>query len=87
MPDNSQLSHDIATRAATAMVKEGDAAGLAWTDIAVSCETAVSIVVVAAAKMTGSPNPEAFAQEMIETITERAHSRVQALLRGVPYAG
>lgn len=84
---NAALSHQIAAKAAMQIVKEGQAAGLSWTDIAVSCETAVAIVVAAAAQMGGDPDNGRFAQEMVETITERAHGRVQALIRGVPYAG
>lgn len=84
---NAALSHQIAAKAAMQIVKEGQAAGLSWQDIAISCETAVSIVVAAATQMSGTPDNSRFAQEMVETITERAHGRVQALIRGVPYAG
>jgi hypothetical protein len=84
---DGQKSHNIAVKAAMQMVKEGEAAGLAWSEIAISCETAVAIVVSAAAQMAGNGDPHRFAQEMIDLITERAHGRVQTLLRGQPYAG
>lgn len=90
---NAEESHRIAAEAASNLVKKSVEAGLDWPEIAVACETAVAIVVSACAKMASPPSPgvppnrEAFAREMVETITERAHSRVQALLRGVPYDG
>jgi hypothetical protein len=43
--------------------------------------------VAAVAEMSGPPDNERFAQEMVETLTERAHGRVQALIRGLPYEG
>lgn len=87
---NAAESHRIAAAAATRLVKECHAAGFDWPEIAVSCETTVAIVVAAVAKMvaphdpSGRPDPARVAQELVETITEGAHLRVQKLLRGEP---
>lgn len=87
MSDKSEASHRIAAKAGMQIVKEGAAAGLAWADIAISCETAVAIAVAACVEMAGKPDHAQFASELVETITERAHQRVTALILGVPYAG
>lgn len=82
-----EVSHALAARAATAFVKAAAEAGLSWTDIAIGGETILAIIVAATAEMSGRQDREMFAQEMVEAITERAHGRVQALMRGLPYAG
>ena len=82
-----QIAHALAARSATEFVKAAADAGLSWTEIAIAGETIVAIVVAATAEMSGRADSERFAQEMVETITERAHGRVQALIRGIPYAG
>jgi hypothetical protein len=82
-----QVSHQLAAKAATEFVKAAAEAGLSWADIAIGGETIVAIIVAATAEMSGRPDSARFSQEMVETITERAHGRVQALIRGVPYAG
>jgi hypothetical protein len=87
MPDARQIGHQIATRAATQIVKEGVAAGLGWTDIAISCESAIAIVVAAAIEMDGRPDHLEYATELVDTMTEHAHKRVTALILGVPYEG
>lgn len=84
---NAATSHQIAAKAGMQIVKEGAAAGLAWSDIAISCETAVAIAVAACVEMAGRPDHAQFATELVETITERAHQRVTALILGVPYEG
>lgn len=80
-------AHRIAVEAATKLVKDGDAAGLRWTDITIACETVIGIVVSCAAEMSGAPDKERWSAEIIDTMTERAHARVVALLRGMPYNG
>lgn len=87
MAERSTIAHSIAARAGTQIVKEGVAAGLSWESIAVSCETAISIVVAACVEMAGNPDRVQFAGELIETMTERAHQRVTCLIRGSPYEG
>jgi hypothetical protein len=81
---SAAVSHQIASKAAMQIVKEGAAAGLSWSDIAISCETAVSIVVATAVEMAGKPDRIQFATELVEMITERAHKRVTALILRVP---
>lgn len=71
--------HEVATRAAHLIIKELE--GSRWEDIALSCESTIAIVVATVAVMAGSQSPERFAQEIIETMTERAHSRVLEYIR------
>ena len=73
-------AHEIAVRAATAMVKEGMEAGLSWSDIAVAGETVIAIVVAGAAEVSGTPNRARFAQEIVEAMTERAHELAQRII-------
>jgi hypothetical protein len=81
---SAAVSHQIASKAAMQIVKEGAAAGLSWIDIAISCETAVSIVVATAVEMAGKPDRDRFATELVQMITERARTRVTALILRVP---
>jgi hypothetical protein len=85
MTDARLIGHQIATRAATQIVKEGVAAGLDWQNIAIACESAITIVIAAAVDMAGRPDHLEFATELVETMTEHAHKRVTALILGVPY--
>ena len=78
-------SNRIAAEAATTMMKQGFVAKLSIGELAVTCETTLAIIVVAAAEQSLCQDKPRFAQEMIETITERAHNRAQAMLRGVPF--
>jgi hypothetical protein len=78
----STAGHAIATRAATAMVRECAAAGLTAEDAAIACESAIAIVVAYAARVIGTPDPARYAQEIIDVMTERAHLRVREVLRG-----
>jgi hypothetical protein len=66
---------------------EGIAADLPWTDIVISCESAIALVVATAVDMAGRPDRLEFATELVETMTEGAHRRVTALILGVPYKG
>lgn len=87
MGSEPDISHQIAVEAASLLVKKGQAAGLSWADITISCETVLAIVVTVTGRMANTPDDLRWAQEMIEDITERAHSRASALIRGVPYEG
>ena len=80
MIDKRQIGHAIASSVAMQIVKEGVAAGLDWTDIALLCESAIAIVVAAAAEMADRPNHLQFGTELIDTMTERAHERVAGLI-------
>lgn len=83
----NQVCHRLASKAATEFVRSAAGAGLSWQDIAIGGETIVAIVVAACAEMGGSPDNSRFAQEIVDTMTQHAHLRVQALIRGQPYAG
>ena len=85
MPDDdrAQIGHELAARAATTMVNEGLEAGLKWNEIAMSCETVISIVVATVARMRGHDSA-AFAQEMVDLMTERAHIRIQENVKKGP---
>lgn len=86
-PEEPRLvAHRLASAAAMQFVKQAMDAGLNWRDVAIGGESVVAIVVAACAQMCGEPDHARFAQEMVETITERAHGRVQALILGVPDA-
>lgn len=88
MADPHTTSHQIACKAAKQIVQDGEAAGLDWTDIVISCETVIAIVVAAVVEISASgADPHRLATELIDTMTERAHGRVAALLLGVPYDG
>ena len=78
---SADKSHEIATRAARRLVVEARDAGLLWSDIAISCETVIAIVVSAVVRMEPSADPKRFATELVDTITERAHSRTMEHLR------
>lgn len=82
---NANLSHQIAVKAASQLIKDGVAGDLSWTDIAISCETVVAAVVMACAEMSGASSDTRFATEVIDTITERAHQRVTATILGGLY--
>jgi hypothetical protein len=84
MPDPQVTGHQIATRAAQTFVKECQAAELSWTEAAVACESFVTIIAVYCAQMSRTPSPKLFAQEIIDSITERAHERAQAYLKETP---
>lgn len=84
---NADASHRIARAAAATLLVQGTEAGLSWADIVISCETAVAIIVSACAELSGSPDPQRFATEIIDVMAERAHGRITAMLRGIPYEG
>lgn len=84
---NASMSHMIGAKAGSQIVKEGVAAGMSWTDIVISCETAIAVVIAASAELSGTPDRQRFASDMIDTMTERANNRVVALFLGVPYEG
>jgi hypothetical protein len=71
----------IAIETAQRFVQECEAAGLQWPAVLVECETFLAIMVAFTAKTSRTQNPERFAQEMIDTITERAHVRAVEALR------
>jgi hypothetical protein len=77
----SDPGHQIASEAAKRMMRECLDAGLTWTEIAVACESFVVIMVSGVAVAANTPDPPRFAQEIIDTITERAHARAQDYLR------
>jgi hypothetical protein len=70
-----QALNKLVTEAATRIVKEGHEMGATYPEIAVAMEQALAIVVIGCAAISGTPRPRQFAQEIIELITERAHSR------------
>lgn len=78
-------AHRIAVEAATTLVSRCDALDMPWKDMAIACETVLAIVVSCCAEMSDFPDKERFSTEIIEAMTEQAHKRVIALLRGVPY--
>ena len=78
---SADKSHEIATRAALQLVVEASEAGLSWSDIAISCETVIAIVVASVVRMQRPSNPGRLATELVDTITERAHSRTMEHLR------
>jgi hypothetical protein len=84
---SATIAHQIACQAAKQIVKEGIDAGLSWTDIIISCESAVAIVVCATAELSGTPNRVQWVTEMVNIMTERAHGRAIAMIEGVPYEG
>lgn len=76
MPDAMpHPSHQIATDAAKQIIQRGTDAGLSWSEIAVSLESTIVIVACGCAAMSKTPRPAAFVQEIIDAVTERAHSR------------
>lgn len=79
---NARLSHEIAARTARQLIHEATAAGLPWADIAISCETVVAIVVSAICRIEQRDGDLRYATELIETITERAHSRAAHFILG-----
>jgi len=86
--DHSAMSHQIATEAANLIMRRGIDAGLPWGDISISLETAVVIVTVACATMSKTPQPAQFIREIIDVVTERAHSRaMEYFLEDRPDAG
>ena len=87
MSERHQISNDIATKAGKQILQDGEAANLPWFGLAISCETTIAIVVLAIVRLSGDQQPERFAAELIDTMTEHAHRRVLAMLRGVPYDG
>jgi hypothetical protein len=84
---SSTICHAIASRSATALIKDADAAGLKWSEMAVAIESALTIEVAAIVEMSGVPDKLRMATEMMDQITQHAHSRVSCYLRGVPYNG
>lgn len=77
----SKIAHDIAAKAGTQIVRDGSAAALNWSDIAIACETTITIVVSAVVQMSGTSQPHALAAELIDTMTERAQKRVAGYLK------
>jgi hypothetical protein len=75
------MSHEIATEAAKAFVKECEKANISWTEVMVACESFIAIVVLYASIQAGSRNPARWSQEMIELMLDRVHIRVQEQLR------
>jgi hypothetical protein len=84
MTDQSRITHALAAAAATTFVKTALDAGLNWTDIAIGVETILVIGVAAAAEMSGCPDHERFAQEMLETMTERAQAASRPIFEAFP---
>ena len=85
--ERSEISHEIAARAGKQIVNDGIAAGLPWSSIAISCETTITLVIVALIKLSGAPDPHRFASEILDAMTERALLRIVAAVKGVPYEG
>ena len=75
------LEHPIATEAASLLLKKGIEAGLSWSEICVSIESTIAIVVTACAQMSGMRDKVAFATEVINSMTENAHLRAVAVLK------
>lgn len=71
----------IASAAARQVVSEGIAAGLSWTDIVISCETVVVIVVASAMELEGMPANPMMATRIIDLMCRRAQDRVVTYLQ------
>jgi hypothetical protein len=87
MSGNHLTSHQIGSKAGTQIVKDSLNAGIDWPDTIIACETAVAIVVAAIIQMTEPSDGRRLATELVDVLTERAHARVTAMLKGVPYEG
>lgn len=82
-PAANKISHELATKAAKDFVSATAAAGLDWQDTLTGCESLIAIMVATAAIATIKlpSHRQAYAQEVIETMTIAAHLRVQTVLR------
>lgn len=84
-----EIAHQLATRAANVIVADATAAGLAWTDIMLACETTVAIVVASAVRMQERrfQDPARYARTLTALLAERAGDRVVELIKGNPDGG
>jgi hypothetical protein len=73
--------HAAASRAAQAFTAECLAEGLSWEATMVACESFVAMVACYCALMSRTPAPGRWSREMLDTMMERAHLRVQEYLR------
>ncbi len=79
----TSAEHEIATKAIRQIMHDAVDAGLSSTDKLIALET-VMVIGVAFIAMSDDKVPAklAYAQELIETMTERAHSRVVEFIQG-----
>jgi hypothetical protein len=78
----ANVANSIATEAAIRIVTECENADFTWADVVVTLESTLCIVMLYVVQKSDTPNPEALSQEIIESITERSHSRMLGILRG-----
>ena len=74
-------AHQISVKAATVLLRQGEKEKLDWKELAIAMENTITLVVIACAQMSRTPQPERFCQEVMDTITERAHVRISEAYR------
>lgn len=77
---DAKTVHSIATAATKELVQRALQAGLSPAELLAALESTVAIAVLWAAEATATPDPQRYAQEVIDTLTEAAHSRVRMIL-------
>lgn len=77
-------AHRLGTEIARTLVQEGCDRKLNWSELLVTCETVVAIVIATVSirfsEQAGSETRQRFAQESIDLMTERAYRRIRKLL-------
>jgi hypothetical protein len=84
---SSEDSHARAIAAAKTLLIESMSSKFDWSDTLVGLESTVAIVISYIAKVQAPGREEAFATEIMDSLTEAAHARViKALREGNPDA-